>query len=128
MVTNEQAPAGTAWELSRIAAVGGTIALIILGVSWETVVAPLRPGSWQLALKVVPAALLLPGMIAGRLRSFQWMSMLVLLYTCEGIVRTLSDSGPSSRLAALEIALSVIVYVGVLLWVRARLRRNRKAQ
>ena len=68
-----------------------TIALIVLGVAWETVLAPLRPGGSLLALKVLPLLLVLPAFWKGRIRHYQLWSMLILAYLCEGVVRGMSE-------------------------------------
>ncbi len=97
-------------------------ALVVLGIGWELWLAPVRPGGSLLVLKVVPLALALPGLIAGRLRTYQWWSMLVLLYLAEGLVRATSDRGPSVPLAMVEAALSAVAFVAILAHVRAAQR------
>lgn len=97
-------------------------ALVVLGVAWETWLAPLRPGAWLLALKVLPLALALPSIAAGRVRAYQWWSMLVLIYLTEGLVRAASDTGPSVPLAVAETVLSALAFVTILLYVRQRRR------
>jgi uncharacterized membrane protein len=98
------------------------LALIALGVAWETWLAPARPGAWLLALKVIPLALAVPGIARGRIRTYQWWSMLVLIYLAEGLVRAASDPGPSALLAVLETALAALAYLSILLYVRGRRR------
>jgi uncharacterized membrane protein len=98
--------------------VGSFIALIVLGLAWETWLAPLRPGGWALALKVLPLALAVPSLMRGRLRAYQWWSMLVLVYLAEGLVRAASDRGPSVPLALLETGLAALAFIGILLYVR----------
>ncbi|MCO5101190.1 MAG: DUF2069 domain-containing protein [Burkholderiaceae bacterium] len=95
------------------------VALIVLGIAWETWLAPLRPGAWLLSLKTVPLVLALPGIAAGRLRVYQWWSMLILGYLTEGVVRTASDAGLAARLATVEIALAVVAFTSIVLYVRA---------
>ncbi len=95
-----------------------TFALVALGLAWELWLAPLRPGGSLLALKVVPAALALRGLLARRVRTYQWWSMAVLLYVCEAAVRALSDSGLSARLASVEALLSLAAFVATLAFVR----------
>lgn len=86
------------------------IALIALCITWETFLAPIRPsGSW-LMLKVLPLLLPLFGILRGKRYTFQWSSMLILLYFIEGVVRAWSDKPPSSTLASIEIALSCAFY------------------
>lgn len=99
----------------RRTAIALTVALIVLCVAWEAWLAPVRPGGWTLALKALPLALLLPGLLADRLRSWQWMSMVVLAYVGEGLVRVTSDPGRSVTLAAVELALAIPLFLLVLL-------------
>lgn len=104
--------------------VGCFSALIALGLAWELWLAPLRPGAWLLALKVVPLVLALPGLIAGHVRTFQWWSMIVMLYLTEGLVRGASDTGASVPLAWIESTLSSIAFLAILAYVRAARRIN----
>ncbi len=106
----------------RAAALVLTVALAVLCMLWEAWLAPVRPGAWLLALKALPLLMLLPGMLGPRLRPWQWMSLLVLAYLCEGLVRATSESGPSANLAWAEVALSLTLFVLVLLECRRRLR------
>lgn len=99
-------------------------ALILLGLAWELWLAPLRPGAWLLALKVVPLALALPAIARGAVRAYQWWSMLMLAYLAEGLVRATSDPGPSAALAAIETALAAAAFGAILLYVY-RLRKER---
>lgn len=112
-------------SLLRRIVVACFVALIVLGIAWESWLAPLRPGAWLLSLKVVPLVLALPGIAAGRVRVHQWWSMLILVYLAEGLVRAASDAGLSARLAGVEIALSATAFTAILLYVRrARPRRG----
>ena len=87
------------------------IALIVLCLLWELVIAPVRPGGSLLALKVMPLLLPLRGVLRGNLYTLQWAAMLILLYFMEGVVRAWSDPAPLSTLmAALEIAFSLVFY------------------
>lgn len=94
------------------------VALIALGVAWETWLAPLRPGAWLLALKTVPLALALPGLLAQRLRVYQWWSMLILGYLAEGVVRASTDRGHAALLAGLEAGLAALAFIAILLYAR----------
>ncbi len=106
----------------RRTAVACIVALIVLGIAWETWLAPLRSGAWLLSLKVVPLLFALPGIAAGRVRVHQWWSMLILGYLAEGVVRATSEAGISARLAAIEIVLAVVAFTAIVLYVQ-RVRR-----
>lgn len=113
------APAVPVAPVARAATIAGVILLIVLGVAWETWLAPLRPGAWTLALKVLPLALLLPGLRASRRRSVQWLSLLLLAYLTEGIMRGMGDEGLSSTLGWIETALATATFLATLAWARA---------
>ncbi len=94
------------------------IGLIVLCVLWEGWLAPLRPeGSWM-TLKALPLLFAVFGVLKGRRYTYQWLSMLVLLYFTEGVVRT-NDAGLMGTLALIEALLSAALFVTVLLYARA---------
>ena len=87
------------------------IALILLCVAWESVLAPLKPSGSLLILKAVPLLLPLFGILKGRRYTYQWASMFILLYFTEGVVRAWSDTGLSAKLALIEVVLSLIFFI-----------------
>ncbi|MBV8656499.1 MAG: DUF2069 domain-containing protein [Burkholderiales bacterium] len=93
---------------SRNGAVAGLIALFVLCLAWEAWLAPVRAGS-LLWLKAVPALFPLMGVLKGRRYTYQWLSMYVLAWFIEGVMRAWGDKGLPSFLASVEIALSVWV-------------------
>jgi uncharacterized membrane protein len=97
-----------------------TTALTLLLVLWETVLAPLRPGSAWLALKALPLALLLPGLAAGRVRPRQWASLLLPFYFAEGVVRAVTESGRHAIVAWAAALLALAAFAAVLRSFRAR--------
>jgi uncharacterized membrane protein len=124
--TPTSAPRASAW-----AAYGATatlVLLIALCAGWEWRIAPLRPGGSALVLKAVPLLLALPGVWRRSLYTLQWASMLVLLYLMEGIVRGMSDRGPSATLAWLEALLAVLFFVCALAYVAPFKRAARRAK
>ncbi len=104
-----------------------TLTLIVLGLAWETKLAPLPGGTGALAIKALPLTLALAGLLKHKLYTFRWLSMLVLLYFTEGIVRGTNEHGLSQQLAWAEIALSVIVFAACSIYVRLRLRVKKEA-
>jgi uncharacterized membrane protein len=105
---------------ARQAAVGALLALIALGLAWELWLAPTGRGT--LALKVLPLALALPGLLAYRLYTCRWLSLLVWLYVAEGLVRaTSSGGGVTAALAWGEVALGLLLFGACALQVRLRL-------
>jgi uncharacterized membrane protein len=118
MSTTHSAFDAVAW--SRSVAVASLLALITLGLAWELWLAPTGHGT--LALKVLPLALPLAGLLKRRLYTYRWLSLMIWLYFIEGVVRATSDRGISASLAALEVALSLLLFAACALHVRARLR------
>lgn len=107
-------------------AVISLIALIALGLAWELVLAPLRPGGSWMALKVVPLLLPLRGVIRRDIYTFQWSSMLILLYLGEGLVRATSDHGVSAVLGWIEVALSAVFFFCSIFYLRPYKRAAKK--
>ncbi|AZS78865.1 MULTISPECIES: DUF2069 domain-containing protein [Achromobacter] len=110
----------------RLLASVSLFALIVLCVTWETVVAPLRPGGSWMLLKALPLAFPLRGILRGNLYTYQWASMLSLLYLMEGVVRAMSDPMPLSVLMAWgEIVLSSTFFLSAIFYVRPAKRAAR---
>lgn len=110
---------------SRVAAVGFLLALIVLCVAWELWLAPVRPGGSWLALKALPLCLPLAGLLKNRMYTYRWLSLMVWIYFCEGVVRATSDRAPSSHYALLEAALCLGLFVACVLHIRLRLKAAR---
>ena len=102
-----------------VAACACLVALILLCVAWELFLAPVRPGGSWLVLKALPLLLPLFGVLHGRRYTFQWTTLFIWLYFAEGVVRVVSDRGPSVALAALEIALVLGYFAAAVVFVRA---------
>lgn len=98
--------------------------LAILCVTWEIWLAPMRPGAWILSLKALPLILALPGFWREHLRTYQWWSMLILLYMSEGLVRGASDPGFSAQLGWLEAGLSILIFGLILAFCRRELKKK----
>ena len=92
--------------------------LILLCLAWELWLAPLRPGGSLIALKALPLALPLAGILKGNRYTFQWSSMLILAYFAEGVTRAWSDTGLSQKLAFLEVALSLAFFAAAVAFAR----------
>ena len=102
----------------RLAAAGSLLGLLVLCVAWEMWLAPLRPGGSLVALKALPLALAIPGIVNGRRYTYQWSSMLVLAYFAEGAVRAWSERGASQGLAAAETLLSLVFFSAAVAYAR----------
>ena len=105
--------------VARSTAAFALIALIVLCLAWELWLAPLRPGGSLLALKALPLAFPLSGVMTGKRYTFQWSSMLILAYLAEGATRAWSDADVSQMMAFLEIALSVLFFAAAVSYARA---------
>ena len=101
-----------------LVACSSLIALIFLCLAWELRLAPIQPGGSWLALKCLPLLAPLFGILRGRRYTYQWASMLILLYFTEGTVRATSESGASQWLAVGEIALSLAFFGAAIGYVR----------
>ena len=93
-------------------------ALIVLCLAWELWLAPLRPGGSLVALKALPLALPLAGILQGKRYTYQWSSMLILAYLAEGSTRAWSDGGVSQKLAVFEIILSLTFFGAAVAYAR----------
>jgi uncharacterized membrane protein len=107
---------------ARSWALAGLLGLIVLGLAWELWLAP--TGSGTLAVKVLPLALCLAGLLRHRLYTFRWLSLLLWLYFLEGVVRATTESGISQVCAVLEIALCLWLFAACTVYIRWRLRNK----
>jgi uncharacterized membrane protein len=104
--------------LLHYSAIVSLIALILLCLAWEGWLAPIRPGGSLLVVKAAPLLLPLFGILRGKVYTYQWASMLILLYFSEGAVRALSDHGLSAALGMLEAGLSVAFFLSAVFYAR----------
>ena len=109
-------------ETIRWTAAASLFGLIVLGVLWEMVLAPIRPGGSLLALKVLPLILPLAGVLKNRMYTYRWLSLLVWLYFTEGVVRAWSDKPPSNYLAMIEVFLCLVLFAACTLHVKVRFK------
>ena len=107
---------------TRVLAVGSLLGLIVLGLAWELVLAPLRPGGSWIALKVLPLCVPLAGLLKNRMYTYRWVSLMVWLYFTEGVVRAYSDKAPGNYLAMAEVVLCLALFVACAMHVRLRLK------
>lgn len=114
----------TGVDATRWLAVASLLALIALSLAWELWLAPIRPGGSPViaAIKALPLCVPLAGLLRRRMYTYRWLSLLVWLYFIDGVVRSWSDRGLSSRLALAEIVLCMFLFAACALHVRLRLR------
>ena len=103
---------------ARLAASATLVLLILICLAWELWLAPLRPGGSWLALKALPLALPLTGVLLGKRYTYQWASMLILAYFAEGVTRAWAESGLSRTLAWLEITLALAFFAAAVSFAR----------
>lgn len=103
--------------LSMVAS-ASLICLILLSLAWELWLAPLRPGGSWLVLKTLPLLILLFGTLHGRLYTYRLTSLMIWPYFAEGVMRIMTEPHPAATLAALEISLSLTLFVSAILFVR----------
>jgi uncharacterized membrane protein len=96
------------------------IGLITLCITWEMWLAPQRPGGSWLAIKVLPLLIPLTGIVRGKLYTYRWITLLIIAYFVEGVVRAWSDKGFSAPLAGVEIALTLMIFTSAILYVRRK--------
>jgi uncharacterized membrane protein len=124
LTASPQQPDGMV-RAARAVALAGLLGLIVLGLAWELWLAP--TGSGTLAIKVVPLALCVVGLLRHRMYTFRWLSLLVWLYFMEGVVRATTEQGWSRALAVVEIALCLLLFTASALYIRWRLRHAARA-
>lgn len=112
---------------TRTVAVVSLLALIVLCLAWELVLAPVRPGGTWLAIKALPLCIPLAGILKNRMYTYRWVSLVIWLYFTEGVVRGWSDKPPSQWLAWAEVALCLVLFTACTLHVRLRQRNARAA-
>jgi len=107
-------------------ALGSYLALIGLTLAWEGWLAPKGPPGLWLILKSLPLLFPLFGLLRGRLRSYVYASLLLLLYLTEGLViawtevASVTTSGLLLSCAGLEVALASIFFGCATYYVRMR--------
>jgi uncharacterized membrane protein len=113
-------------RLSRAIAVGSLLALIALGLAWELWLAP--TGTRTLALKVLPLAVPLAGLLKFRMHTYRWLSLFIWVYFAEGIVRGTTEQGVAMALAWVEVALCLVLFAACAAHVRWRLRHAKESR
>ena len=112
----------------RALAVGSLLAMVLLALSWELFLAPLRPGGSWLALKALPLCLPLAGLLKNRMYTYRWVSLMVWIYFAEGAVRAMTDTAPGAWLALLQCLLCLTLFAACALHVRLRLHHAKAAE
>lgn len=96
-------------------AIGSWVGLIALTLVWDGLTSPLY---FILLIKLAMLLLPLRGLLAERVYTFQYCSMLILAFFVEGVMRVVSVSPLSQTWATVEIALSVAFFVACLAYLK----------
>lgn len=105
----------------RGAALGSLLGLIVLGLAWELWLAPTGGRTW--AIKVLPLALAVPGVMRFRMFTHRWLALAVWLYVAEGLVRSTTEAGMATTLAWLQVLLALLLFAACATHVRWRLKK-----
>jgi uncharacterized membrane protein len=121
-VSDEPAPAAPDTTLRRLRALaaGGLLAMVVLGLAWELWLAPTGARTW--AVKVLPLALALPGVLRFRMFTHRWLGLALWAYVGEGLVRGTTERGAAVPLAWMQVLLALVVFSACAAHVRWRLR------
>ena len=101
-------------EATRWIAFASLLGLILTGLAWELWL-PAKPSLW--VVKVLPLCIPVAGLLKRRMYTYRWVSLLVWPYFMEGVVRAGGGLMP-----ALQIALSLTLFIACAVHVRLRLR------
>ncbi|MBT5411640.1 MAG: DUF2069 domain-containing protein [Nitrosomonadales bacterium] len=97
-------------------AIYSLMSLVLLNLVWELFFNPLNPnGSWMVIKSLLLLTPLL-GILRRKRRTFQWSSMVILLFFIEGVVRFYAESGFSKSFAMGEIILSLTFFLSAIFY------------
>jgi uncharacterized membrane protein len=106
--------------------IAATLALALLEVLWESILAPLGAQPSWLVLKALPLAVLLPGTMRGERRPRQWLALLLPFYVAEGLTRAAAEHGRHALVAATACIVAAIAFIALLGWFRSERLRQRE--
>lgn len=87
------------------------IALIFLNLFWEIGFNPNNSKASWMALKSVILLVPLVGILKKDRYTFQWSSMLMMIFFIEGVVRYYVDISPSREFALAQIILTILFFL-----------------
>ena len=90
------------------------ICLIILNLLWEIFYNPLQENGSMMVLKSLILLIPLSGILKKNLYTYQWSSMLILLFFIEGVVRFYSEDELSQMMALFQIILTIIFFISTI--------------
>ena len=90
------------------------ICLIILNLLWEIFYNPLQEDGSLMVFKSLILLIPLSGILKKNLYTYQWSSMLILLFFIEGVVRFYSEDELSQMMALFQIILTIIFFISTI--------------
>jgi len=99
--------------------------LLILLSSWIIYFDPPKNSTTSLALIFIltPLLIALRGILHGKRYTYAWSSMLILFYFMHGVVEAWANEDQTIKILALiEVFLSVVFFIGAILYVRHKSR------
>lgn len=99
--------------------------LLLLLASWIIYFDPPKNNTTSLALLFIlsPLLIALRGLLNGKRYTYAWSSMLILFYFMHGVVEAWANENETIRILALiEVFLSVIFFIGAIMYVRYKSR------
>ncbi len=103
----------------------GYFGLLILLASWIIYFHPPTnsPVSLTLLFALTPLLIALRGLLHGKRYTYAWSSMLILFYFMHGVVEAWANENQTVKvLAMLEVAFSVVFFIGSILYVKYKSR------
>ncbi len=102
---------------SYYTACASLLTLIAVSLSWELWIAPLRDGGSWLALKALPLCLPLAGILKGKVYTYQYSCMLILIYFAEAFMRIFDAATASRWCAAVATVCCVAFFIACLAFI-----------
>ena len=90
------------------------ISLIILNLIWEIFYNPLQDHGSLMVFKSLILLIPVFGILKKNIYTYQWSSMLILLFFIEGVVRFYSEDELSQMMALFQIILSIIFFISTI--------------
>ena len=116
---NKHTDQGRTELLLRLSCVALACALLALMVSWYLLIAPPDPlPAWlPLLLLTPPLMIALPGLLRGHVRTFQWLTLALMLYWAHGLTE-LAANAEVRVLAIAECLLAFALFAACIIYLR----------
>ena len=94
------------------------LGLMLLTILWDGIFSPLQTSYVLMLIKLISLALPLRGILLGRIYTYQYCSMLILLPFMEGVMRLWDAVAWSAWFAGVQVLLSVLFFVLCLIYLK----------